>query len=99
MATIEIWLNKFTSEVTDDRLLTRVTTYSGSKSNDMDTIEEAFVAFNDQGCRPGLTEIVEQYYADGNHSLSVGDVVCIDGRAYECKSVGWARVPHPISGL
>ena len=98
MATVEIGLNKFISDVTDDRLLTKVTTYSANKVGDMDIIEEAFVAFNGEGSRKSLKEIVDQYYAEGNHSLSVGDVVSVDGRAYLCQSMGWTRTPHPFTG-
>ena len=50
---------------------------------------EAFEWFN-----VGENEIARRYRSKHNRSLSVGDVLVIDGRAYGCASVGWTRIEN-----
>lgn len=55
---------------------------------DMDILERAFERFNIG------TDDIAQAYRDANHrSLSTGDIVTIDGKAYYCASQGWDDVP------
>jgi hypothetical protein len=51
----------------------------------------AFEAFN-----IGETGVAADYRARRLRSLSVGDVVEIDGRQYRCASLGWTRVPNEV---
>lgn len=63
------------------------TTYSEPDDEDLAYCERAFERFNvgDERTDP----VVSQYRGAGHRSLSVGDVVVIDDRAYTCNSVGW----------
>ena len=74
-----------------------------SQGNVMDDLEEVFAlgnsdvggVYNDVAyepfivCDPRYTEVVEDYRAAGNRSLSVGDVVCLEEAAWYCASMGW----------
>lgn len=45
---------------------------------------------------PGVDTLAFVYRQRKNRSLSVGDVVEIDGRAYACAKVGWTRLQGPL---
>jgi hypothetical protein len=57
-------------------------------AEDMVVCERAFRWFNVEDNNP----IVRKYRAAGNRSLSVGDVVVIEGRAYGCGRFGWDAI-------
>lgn len=48
---------------------------------DEDALEDLFVAFNEN-----------KYVSFKGRSLSVSDVVSLDGRLYYCESFGWKRI-------
>ena len=48
------------------------------------TLDDVYVIFNDYAQRPA---------GYCGRSLSVSDVVVIEGRAYFCDSFGWSRLP------
>ena len=84
----------------DDDHLTFAYRYTSELPNDWNeeglkpVAEEAFDIGN------GADERSEAYYAPGNRSLSVGDVVRIGGIWFACESRGWKRVQiRPISQL
>lgn len=52
-------------------------------------LNHAFETLNIGGC-----EIARRYRADGNRSLSVGDLVVVDGEAWLCARFGWEPVPE-----
>lgn len=56
-------------------------------AEDLIVCERAFRWFNE-----GDNPIVRKYRAAGNRSLSVGDVVVVEGRAYGVGSFGWDRI-------
>jgi len=53
-------------------------------------LNAAFERFN-----VGTDDIARRYREGGNRSLSVGDLVVIDGEAWACASAGWDQVPAP----
>lgn len=77
-------------------LLRRVYTYTpGTTSPDDQLLEEAFEMFNrDPEDFPigAKRDLSLSYRLRELRSLSTGDVVQIDDRAYACKSVGWVRI-------
>ncbi|HUV10811.1 MAG TPA: hypothetical protein VMX12_07505 [Acidimicrobiia bacterium] len=58
--------------------------YEANEADDLVIAEKAFERFN-----VGSDEIARKYRDDGHRSLSVGDVVVIDGRAYAVASFGF----------
>lgn len=40
-----------------------------------------------------------EYFAAGNRSLSVGDVIAIDGRCYACTDTAWQALTTPVHTL
>lgn len=48
--------------------------------------------FNDQPANSWEQEHTTRYYAAGNRSLSVGDVVVIGEMTLACRPSGWERV-------
>lgn len=83
--------------------VTEVFTYTTSPkagTSDHEVAEEAFELFN-IGDDPEFgtpDRRAVDYRARGNRSLSVGDVLAIDGRFFSCDSNGWhaLTVPPPI---
>jgi hypothetical protein len=67
------------------------TTYTDADAEDRIHCERAFERFNVGDER--VDEIVRTYRAYGYRSLSVGDVVVVNDRAYTCASVGWKLLP------
>jgi hypothetical protein len=67
-------------------------TYTGADAEDLVHCERAFENFNVGD--PHDNAVVREYRDAGNRSLSMGDVVVIDDRAYTCAAVGWARVEN-----
>ena len=65
-----------------------VTTDSTSYS-DHTLLADAFHTFN-----VGSNDLAATYRVRRLRSLSVGDLVEIDGRAYSCESAGWKAIPH-----
>jgi hypothetical protein len=59
---------------------------------DAQICEEAFKMFNVGDPVRNIT--VRRYRNARNRSLSVGDVVVIDGRAYACARFGWDRIDN-----
>jgi hypothetical protein len=68
------------------------TTYTDADATDKTHCDRAFERFNIGDER--VDTIVATYRAYGYRSLSVGDVVVIDDRAYSCASVGWAPIEN-----
>jgi hypothetical protein len=65
--------------------------YAETDDSDSAICNRAFERFNIG--EPERDDVVARYRANGTvRSLSVGDVVVIDDRAYTCASVGWQRV-------
>lgn len=60
-------------------------------TDDVDTVicDRAFEWFN---VGELTNPVVAEYRRAGNRSLSVGDVVVVDDRAYTCASFGWERI-------
>lgn len=67
-------------------------TYTDADADDMVHCERAFENFNVGD--PHDNAVVRQYRDAGHRSLSMGDVVVIDGRAYTCAAVGWTLVEN-----
>ena len=71
--------------------LVRVFEYEMAWTDDQASVQpllnDAFETFN-----VGSDELAAQYRARGLRSLSVGDVVTVDGVPYACASVGWDPV-------
>lgn len=68
--------------------------YNEEGADDQFLCERAYDRFN-----VGEDNIAKTYRANQNRSLSVGDVVTVDGRAYTVASVGFDRVPdfYPVN--
>jgi hypothetical protein len=65
-------------------------------SDDMRALaEQAFQMFNGMAVTRWEEEHADRYYAAGNRSLSVGDVVVMGEIATACESSGWAFVTIP----
>jgi hypothetical protein len=60
--------------------------YNGDRASAYELLNIAFETFN-----VGSDELAAQYRARRLRSLSVGDVVVIDGQAFSCESAGWAE--------
>jgi hypothetical protein len=84
----EVYLQSYKSYKPGER------TYFGVEYDDEGTDNEilnrAFDRFNMGD--PRTDEAVDRYRRAGCRSLSVGDVVIIDDRAFTCASLGWERV-------
>lgn len=66
-------------------------------TTDIAVAERAFRLFN-VGDDPdfGLVDHRAREYRDrGNRSLSVGDIVAVDGRYYTCTASGWRPITPP----
>jgi hypothetical protein len=57
--------------------------------------EQAFQMFNGMAVNSWEEDHADRYYAAGNRSLSVGDLVVIGEIAMSCESSGWAFVTIP----
>jgi hypothetical protein len=57
--------------------------------------EQACRMFNDQAQGAWEQEQAERYYAAGNRSLSVGDVLVVGEMALSCEPLGWEFVSIP----
>lgn len=66
-------------------------TYTAADGSDLAICNAAFEDFNVGD--PSANETVYRYRSAGNRSLSVGDVVMVDGRAYGCGRFGWDLLP------
>ena len=77
-------------EPIDRPMMSHAITYT-TFGTDMEICDQAFQAFNVGGV-PGLEAAVTEYRSKGGRSLSVGDVVVVNGTAYGCSSFGWDRV-------
>lgn len=81
----------------DGQTVTEVFSYTTrprSGTNDHTLAEEAFELFNigdDPTYRAPDPRAVD-YRARGNRSLSVGDVIAVDGRFHACDTVGWREL-------
>ncbi|GAA1308932.1 hypothetical protein [Saccharothrix xinjiangensis] len=68
-----------------------------SRTGDVDLAESAFqlcnVGDDPEFGRPDPRAV--RYRRRGNRSLSIGDVVAIDGRFYACQRIGWRRITEP----
>ncbi|MGM1063107.1 hypothetical protein [Saccharothrix sp. Mg75] len=68
-----------------------------TRSRDVDLVESAFQLCNigddPEFGRPDPRAV--RYRHRGNRSLSIGDVVAVDGRFYACQRIGWRRIPAP----
>ncbi|MDU0293754.1 hypothetical protein [Saccharothrix longispora] len=68
-----------------------------SRSRDVDLVESAFQLCN-VGDDPEFGQPdprAVRYRHRGNRSLSIGDIVAVDGRFYACQRIGWRRIPQP----
>lgn len=75
--------------------ITTVSSYEDvSDRDDFAICERAFEMFNIGD--PDTNEVVRLYRSAGHRSLSVGDVVIVDNRAYGCSPCGW--MPLPVHG-
>jgi hypothetical protein len=63
--------------------------YASLVPDDMKVLERAFERFN-----IGTDDIAQAYRANDHRSLSTGDIVTIDGKAFYCASFGWTDVPN-----
>lgn len=63
------------------------TEWSDDRASVMPLLNKAWETFN-----VGTDELAAQYRTRNLRSLSVGDVVFIDGAPYACESVGWEPV-------
>lgn len=70
-----------------DTMFLAITYQSGA--DDMVICNHAFERFN-----IGSDPIAQEYRRHGFRSLSVGDVVAIDDRAYSCDSFGWSLIEN-----
>jgi hypothetical protein len=57
--------------------------------------EQAFRIFNDAPATSWERDHTDRYYAAGNRSLSVGDVIVIGEIAISCEPVGWTFITLP----
>lgn len=90
MRVVNVLVWRFVSDTSDERKLTHAVTYNEEDYTDEAILENAFEMFNiwDETSSP----VVQEYREAGNPSLSVGDVVVIDAKRYECKRMGWEEV-------
>lgn len=58
-----------------------------AEGDDHEILNRAYETFN-----IGQNDLAQEYRAKGNRSLSVSDVVVIDGKAYLCASAGWDEI-------
>ncbi|MFC6094363.1 hypothetical protein [Saccharothrix lopnurensis] len=68
-----------------------------ARSRDLDLVESAFQLCN-VGDDPAFGKPdprAVRYRHRGNRSLSIGDVVAVDGRFHACQRIGWRRIPEP----
>lgn len=92
MQVVHVLVRRFVSEASDERKLTHAVTYNTTEEDDQVVLDAAFVRFNiDDESDP----VVQEYREAGNPSLSVGDVVVIGAKRYECKPIGWEEIPFP----
>ncbi|WP_309117053.1 hypothetical protein [Saccharothrix sp.] len=72
-----------------------------ARTNDIDLAEHAFALCNigDDPEHGAPDPRATDYRRRGNRSLSIGDVVIVDGRAYACQPRGWLRIPKPAQTL
>ncbi|NUT99186.1 MAG: hypothetical protein HOY78_44995 [Saccharothrix sp.] len=67
------------------------------RTRDVDLVEAAFqlcnVGDDPEFGRPDPRAI--GYRRRGNRSLSIGDIVAVDGRFYACQRIGWRRIAEP----
>lgn len=83
-----VW--RFVSDTSDKRKLTHAVTYNSTAGTDDAVLEDAFTRFNVGD--PDTDSVVQEYREAGNPSLSVGDVVIVGAKRYECKRMGWEEV-------
>lgn len=57
--------------------------------SDLSICEDAFYE-----CNVGTGALAMEYRANGNRSLSVGDVVTVNDRAYFCAPTGWSELTN-----
>jgi hypothetical protein len=65
-------------------------TYSYVATNDMsveDNLERVFAEWNH-----GSGMECEMFIKSNKRSLSVNDIVCVNGKYFQCQSVGWNKV-------
>lgn len=56
-------------------------------------LEQLFAAFNEPGAAPELAGLARAYRGRRLRSLSVGDVVEIDGARFACAPASWTELP------
>lgn len=72
-----------------------VTAFTSEETEPLNACEEAFEIGNIDpawASSPTLRDLVQRYRAEEVRSLSVGDVVTVDGIAFACKSFGFEKV-------
>lgn len=69
----------------------------GATTSDTEFLERVFAMFNDHPDPnfPGDAAHTSAWYDSGLRSLSVGDIVAINGRHYACDSHGWVPLRTP----
>jgi hypothetical protein len=68
-----------------------------ARTCDVDLVESAFQLCN-VGDDPEFGDPDQRairYRNRGNRSLSIGDIVAVDGRFYACQRIGWRRITEP----
>lgn len=89
MRVVNVFVWRFMSDTSDERKLTHAVTYNTTARNDDAVLEDAFVRFN---VGEESDPVVAQYREAGNPSLSVGDVIIVGAKRYECKRMGWEEI-------
>lgn len=64
-------------------------------TSDTELCERAFELFNGGDDGGSVDHRALEYRDRGNRSLSVGDVVAIDGRCHACMPIGWQPIAPP----
>lgn len=85
-----VYYRSFKAYEPGDDLYLAATYDAADGIDDLTHCDQAFERFN-----VGEDAIARLYRSHGHRSLSVGDVVVIDDRAYTCGSVRWLAVELP----
>ena len=74
-------------------------TFEGTATDAENACEYAFYLFNapEEFLSASDTRIARKYRDGGRRSLSIDDVVTVDGVSYACQSMGWQKIEEPLS--
>jgi hypothetical protein len=86
MSSVNIHTRKFYSDLDDSFHIFDVSLPDRDWRDSSDWAEEIFDLMNN----PGRAKDRKKYFPEMTRSISVGDVVEVDGKNYICNSIGWS---------